>query len=83
MAKPIKKTPKARKGPITRPEVVSFRITADQAKILKKIHEDQPASNVKSPNQRARKVLVDFLAGRLDYKNPDDQLRDLDLAGSK
>jgi hypothetical protein len=79
IAKTVKKTPKNTKGQITRPEVVSFRITAAQAKTLAEIHKREPATNVKSTNQRCRKVVVDYLMGRLDYKDANDKLQDLDL----
>lgn len=83
MAKTIAKTvktPKNVKAPITRPQVISFRITTAQAKTLAEIHKREPATNVKSTNQRCRKVIVDYLAGRLKYNNDSDKLQDLDLA---
>lgn len=84
MAKTTEKTPKTRsnKGRMTRPQVISFRITAAQAKILAEIYKREPASNVRSPNQLCRKWTVDFLAGRMSYKDAKDKLRDLDLAGA-
>ncbi len=80
IVKTVKKTPKNNPAQITRPQVVSFRITTAQAKTLEAIHKREPATNVKSTNQRCRKVIVDYLAGRLEYKNAADKLQDLDLA---
>lgn len=76
------KTPKARKPRTTRPQVVSFRITATQAKTLSEIFNRDAASGVNSPNQLARKVVCDYLAGRLDYRDPADKLQDLDVVGA-
>lgn len=66
----------------TRPEVVSFRITATQSKTLVEIFKRDAASGVNSPNMLARKVVCDYLAGRLDYRNPEDKLQDLDVVGA-
>jgi hypothetical protein len=76
------KTPKARKPRTTRPQVVSFRITSTQAKTLSEIFNRDAASGVNSPNQLARKVVCDYLAGRLDYRDPADKLQDLDVVGA-
>ena len=73
---------KARKPRTTRPHVVSFRITASQEKILKEIFNRDAASGVNSTNQLARKVVCDYLAGRIDYRNPDDKLQDCDVIGA-
>lgn len=83
MAKSTKKTKSlklARKARITRPDVVSFRITSTQCKNLKTEHEENAAMGVKTPNQLARKVVCDFLAGRLKYSNPADRLQDFEPA---
>ncbi len=64
IAKTVNKTPKNNKGQITRPKVVSFRVTAAQSKTLEAIHKREPAMNVKSANQRCRKIVTDYLAGR-------------------
>jgi len=88
MAKKVKaiktvKAPKATRKPrTTRPEVISFRITAAQAKTLSEIWNRDAASNVNSPDQLARKIVCDYLAGRLDYRNPADKLQDLDTVGA-
>jgi hypothetical protein len=78
----IKKAKANRPARTTRPQVVSFRITSKQTKLLKEIFDRDSATGVNSPNQLARKVLCDYLAGRLDYRNPDDKLQDLDSVGA-
>lgn len=84
MAKTPKKTKtvKARRKERTnRPHVVSFRITADQTKTLNAVHDRDSAMGVKTANQLARKVLCDFLAGRLEYRNAADRKVDFDAIG--
>jgi len=61
-----------------RPTVVSFRISDVQRQSLKQIFDRDGATGVRSTAQYARKILSDFLAGRLHYKNPKDRLVDLD-----
>ena len=61
------------------PTVVSFRITDDQTKKLGQIFDRDGPVGVRSTNQYARKILSDFLAGRLKYKNPAHIKKDLDL----
>jgi len=64
-----------------KPTVVSFRITTKQQKMLDAIQDRDPVVGIDSRNQYARKILSDFLAGRLEYKNPKDRLGDLDSVG--
>lgn len=64
-----------------RPTVVSFRITEDQTEKLGKVFDQDAPVGVRSTNQYARKVMSDFLAGRLTYKNVADRKKDLDLYG--
>lgn len=66
----------------TRPQVISFRITKAQSATLKEIFDRDAATNVNSTNQLARKVLCDYLAGRLDYRNAEDKLQDWDSVGA-
>ena len=83
MAKSTKKTKStkpSRKARVTRPDVVSFRITTTQCKSLSAEHEKNAAMGVKTPNQLARKLVCDFLAGRLKYSNPSDRLQDFEPA---
>lgn len=61
-----------------RPEVISFRVTDAQFKMLKEIFGRDSAVGVKSTNQLARKWVCDYLAGRLAYADPRHKLADLD-----
>ncbi len=65
-----------------KPTVISFRITAAQTKTLDAIRTRQQVIGIKSSNQYARKILSDFLAGRVVYKNPKDQYGDLEALAS-
>lgn len=67
---------------VTRPQVVSFRITRTQAKTLSEIYDRDPITGVNSPNRLARKIVCDFLAGRLEYRDPADKTQDLDVVGA-
>lgn len=62
-----------------RPTVISFRITDDQTKALTENFEKDLPLGVRSTNQYGRKILADFLAGRLVYKNPKHREKDLDI----
>lgn len=64
-----------------RPTVISFRITEAQTEKLTANFENDSALGVRSHNQYARKVVADFLAGRLVYKNPEHRKKDLDVYG--
>lgn len=77
-----KTTKTTRSARTTRPNVVSFRITAAQTKLLDENFKRSEATGVRSTNQFARKVLCDHLAGRLDYRNPADKLQDFDTVGA-
>ena len=79
MAATSKKSKETTKS--SRPTVVSFRITEDQTKKLGQVFDRDGAVGVRSTNQYARKILADFLANRLVYKNPADRKKDLDLYG--
>lgn len=72
-------TPKPSLEKALRPTVISFRITEAQTVKLNTTFENEPALGVRSSNQYARKVVADFLAGRLVYKNPEHRKKDLDL----
>lgn len=73
------KQPSAKsKEKATKPTVISFRITADQEKILNEIQKRSPAVGIHSTRQLCRKIVADYIAGRLTYKNPADKERDLD-----
>jgi hypothetical protein len=64
---------------LLRPTVISFRITEEQTKKLVENFEKDAPLGVRSTNQFARKVLVDYLAGRLTRKNSKESGRDLDI----
>lgn len=72
-------TPKLSPEKSLRPTVISFRITEAQTEKLHENFENDSALGVRSSNQYARKVVADFLAGRLVYKNPEHRKRDLDV----
>jgi hypothetical protein len=59
-------------------QIVSFRIPKAQAEMVEHMLVEQPISGVRSVNQWFRKVGVDFVAGRVVYKNPSDQRVDLE-----
>lgn len=82
MSKTVKAIKRSTRTENTRPQVISFRITKIQAKTLKEIFDRDPATNIKSCNQLCRKWVCDYLAGRLDYRNPKDKLADLDTVGA-
>lgn len=69
----------SRKQKVLKTNVVSFRLTADQQKRLVKAYTSQPPVYVKSEKHFARKILADFLAGRLIYKNNKHALVDVDI----
>ena len=84
MAKKIvKKTAKAKAstGHTTHPYVMSFRLTSSQTKTMEEIIKNEPPTHVKSANQLGRKIVVDYLAGRLEYRNPADKLKELEPVG--
>lgn len=61
-----------------RPIVISFRLTEAQVSQLQDIVDHKPVVNIPSHNRLCRKVITDYLAGRLIYKNKDDALIDYD-----
>lgn len=58
--------------------VISFRLSTKQDLQLGEILKRDPVVGVKSSRQFSRKIVVDFLNGRLVYKNPNDRHVDLD-----
>ena len=67
------------KASSARPCLVHYRLTVEQFKLLEATFKANPASYVNSPAGLARKVLCDYMAGRLEYKNPKHVERDVDL----
>ena len=49
--------------------VVAFRITAKEAKTLGVKAATQRIVNVRSGNQLARKIVLDFIHGKLNYNS--------------
>lgn len=52
--------------------VISFRLDEKKFGSLTEKLKEQPVVGIKSTNQMARKIVNDFLAGRLAYANPAD-----------
>lgn len=63
------------------PCVISFRISNAQAKQLKTAFDRDAATGINSTKQLARKIVCDYLAGRIVYTNPADKLQDFNLIG--
>lgn len=61
-----------------KPTVISFRISETQELALTEINKRDQAVGVNSTRQLCRKVVIDYLAGRLVYKNPKDKAFDLE-----
>lgn len=62
--------------------VVSFRLSEAQfKKLTERMNADQPVG-IKSAKQQARKIVVDSLEGRTEYKNKEDRFSDLELLAS-
>jgi len=56
--------------------VVSFRLTDGQYQALSAIFSKQGIMNVTSVRQFSRKLVVDYMAGKLKYANAADLLAD-------
>jgi hypothetical protein len=61
--------------------VVSFRLDEKKFKALQDVRKKDMPVNVNSENQLCRKIVTDFLAGRLEYKNPAHRSKDYDTLG--
>jgi hypothetical protein len=57
-------------------EVVAFRVKSTEATALDKHSKKSKIVNVRSGHQLARKIVLDFLKGRLVYVNREDMLVD-------
>lgn len=66
----------------SRPVVISYRLTTPQYSKLKDSCKRSNVLGARTERQFARKILCDYLNGRLDYKNPADLRMDLDLAAT-
>lgn len=62
-----------------KPNVISFRLSDAHHEKLKAIFDKDMASGVFSRLQHARKILVDYIDGRIVYKNEADKLKDFNV----
>ncbi len=53
---------------------MAFRLTPQEFEGLEKCFMDHPMVGVRSANQLARKLALDYQAGRLTYANEKDRL---------
>jgi hypothetical protein len=63
----------------TKQRVIAFRINTDKGTALDAWHTEHKIINIHSSNTLARKILLDFIDGRLTYKNHEDALIDPSL----
>lgn len=63
--------------------VVAFRIPTGKGERLDAMADEMQVVNVSSGNKLARKVVLDFLGGRLVYLNSNDRQNDPVLALSR
>lgn len=59
--------------------IVSFRVSHERATVVERMLNTHRIVSVKSIHQFFRKIGLDYLEGRLIYKNPEDATRDTDL----
>jgi len=62
--------------------VMSFRVPAAAKAWLDKDLADNPIVNVPSANRFCRKIVLDYISGKLAYGNPADRALDPDVASS-
>jgi hypothetical protein len=62
--------------------VVSFRLDEKKFNALNDLLKKDKPVGIQSPNQLARKIVDDALAGRLVYTNPNDAKADLTYLGA-
>lgn len=58
--------------------VVMFRLEKSHIQTLEQINERDPVPGIHSKNTYARKIVTDFLEGRLEYT--DDRYRFIDMS---
>ena len=73
---------KNKNGALPRGKVVSFRVTEAQLNQLQEMRDSETPIGIKSAKQYARKIVMDHLAGRLVYTNPEDAYTDKDAAAA-
>ena len=61
--------------------IISFRLTEEQQRKLNSLSEKNAMLSAISSKQLARKIVCDYLAGRLEYKNEADRDTVLDNYG--
>lgn len=66
----------AAKQKVSMEHVISFRVTDAQYKALQAIFGKDSIVGVRSERQFARKVVCDFVNGKLKYVDPKDRLVD-------
>lgn len=59
-----------------RNNMVSFRLNDAEYSSMNEIFQHEPVVGANSVNQIARKIVCDYLAGRLVYKSKSDKSRD-------
>jgi len=69
-----------KKGSAVKTVVLSFRVSPQHEKALKKLHDDNPPRGVRTMRLLCRKVVLDYLAGRLEYKNPEHANENLEVS---
>jgi len=52
-------------------QLIIFRVRSNSGAKLAKTMQERKIVGIKSVNQYARKILIDFLEGRLKYENPE------------
>lgn len=60
--------------------IVCFRINDDHSASLSRQLMSAPVVGLRTSNQLARKLVVDYLEGRLSYNNVNDRYVDPDVA---
>lgn len=68
---------------INKNKVISFRVPESASKDCSDRLVDKPVWGVKSVNQFARKLFLDFAAGRLSYANEEHYGMDAEMISEK
>lgn len=63
----------------TQHNIIMFRLKKPSMSKLAEVLKREHVAGVRSTNQYARKIVRDFLNGRLAYANPKDRLVDSEL----
>ena len=66
----------SKSGKELKDRVASFRISRKIDEKIEEMLRQQPVINVDCANKFYRKLALDFFAGRLAYKNPEDSTAD-------